>query len=234
MATEPKPTAGRGEPQLACEHATKQASRGSPLPADRLWYISRNLPHFDSATVIQAITYRLSDSLPRHVAKRLADELTPDAEPRHRRRIEASLDAGHGSCCLTDPTLARDIIDTWHRCADVRYQLHAWCVMPNHVHVLIAPLPEFALGSIVQSWKSWTGKNIKARTGTVMWQRDYWDRFIRDESHYQQTVAYIHENPVTAGLASSAEAWPWSSAARQERPRGEAGPGLPVQPTQLG
>ncbi len=189
-----------------------KASRGSPLSAPRFWYQSRNLPHFDATTFIQAITYRLSDSLPQQITQRLADELTPDAESRCRRRIEQYLDVGHGSCCLINPAIAQDIVDTWHRISGERYHLHAWCIMPNHVHVMIEQLPGHSLGSIVQSWKSWTGKRIKALTVTVTWQRDYWDRYIRDESHYRQAIAYIQHNPVKAGLSASPAAWPWSSA----------------------
>jgi len=45
-----------------------------------------------------------------------------------------------------------------------------------------------------------------------VWHREFWDRYIRDEEHYQDTVDYIHNNPVKAGLSKSPEAWPWSSA----------------------
>lgn len=182
------------------------------VPTSRLWYRPRHLPLFDAATVTQAITYRLSDSLPRHIVERLAEELAPEAGPRYRARIETYLDTGHGSGCLIDPVITTDIIDTWHRFAGDRYLLHAWCVMPNHVHVLMTPLPGYPLGAIIQSWKSRTGKRIRRRNGLVAWQRDYWDRYIRDEFHYHQMVAYIHENPVKAGLVPNAVAWPWSSA----------------------
>ena len=48
------------------------------------------------------------------------------------------------------------------------------------------------------------------------WHREFWDRYIRDEEHYQDTVDYIHNNPVKAALSKSPEAWPWSSAGRGE------------------
>jgi REP element-mobilizing transposase RayT len=189
----------------------------------RLWYHPRNLPHFDAASVTHAITYRLSDSLPRHVAERQVDELTDDAEPRYRQRIEAYLDAGHGCGCLTNPAIAQDIIETWRRFDAQRYHLRTWVIMPNHVHVLITMIPGHALGTVVQSWKSWTGKRIKALTGTVAWQRDYWDRYIRDERHYLHAADYIHQNPVKAGLCHEPKAWPWSSAAWENPEKGELG-----------
>ena len=99
-----------------------------------------------------------------------------------------------------------------------RYRLIAWCIMPNHVHVLIAP--RTSLFKIVQSWKSYTGrwamrKNAELGLGVpgkAFWMREYWDRFIRDERHFQQVVDYIHCNPVKAGLCREPQDWPWSSA----------------------
>ncbi len=44
-----------------------------------------------------------------------------------------------------------------------------------------------------------------------VWQREVWDRFIRDEKHYHAAIAYIHDNPKKAGLVENAEDWPWSS-----------------------
>ena len=99
-----------------------------------------------------------------------------------------------------------------------RYRLIAWCVMPNHVHVLIAP--KESLFKVVQSWKSYTGrwamrKNAELGLGVpgrAFWMREYWDRYIRDERHFQQVVDYIHRNPVKTGLCREPQDWPWSSA----------------------
>ena len=49
--------------------------------------------------------------------------------------------------------------------------------------------------------------------GEPFWQREYWDRFIRDEDHFRSAVRYILENPLKAGLVNSVEQWPWSFAA---------------------
>jgi len=49
-----------------------------------------------------------------------------------------------------------------------------------------------------------------------VWHREYWDRFIRNERHFQQVVEYIHQNPVKAGLVERPEQWPWSSACTME------------------
>ena len=44
-----------------------------------------------------------------------------------------------------------------------------------------------------------------------LWNREYWDRFIRDENHYNKAIQYIHNNPVKAGLVDDAADWKWSS-----------------------
>ncbi len=109
------------------------------------------------------------------------------------------------------------MIENWQHFDATRYRLHAWVVMPNHVHVLVEPLAGAAIGDIVQSWKSYTSKIIfpfcpEGRFGDRhVWQKDYWDRFMRNERHYAATVDYIHNNPVKAGLCVRAEDWPWSS-----------------------
>lgn len=56
-----------------------------------------------------------------------------------------------------------------------------------------------------------TGRDPGALGGPV-WQREYYDRFIRDENHYEKVVEYIRENPVKAGLVEHAEDWKFSSA----------------------
>jgi REP element-mobilizing transposase RayT len=100
--------------------------------------------------------------------------------------------------------------------ASQRYNLHAWCVMPNHVHVLIRLCEGVRLGDVIKSWKTFTGRRINQAIGGSgpFWALDYFDRFMRDETDFGNTIAYIENNPVTAGLVSSPEDWPSSSAAK--------------------
>lgn len=104
------------------------------------------------------------------------------------------------------------------------YELLAWCVMPNHVHVLVHMREGHALGDSVRAWKSVSARHFVkaglAASATGVWQRDYWDRYIRDESHLSDCVAYIHANPVKAGWVKTADAWPWSSAWRADAAAG--------------
>ena len=199
----------------------------------RGWYSRGYLPHCDYPGLLQAITYRLADSLPAAALERMEAEvrlLPPQQRDRARRtRIEAWLDAGHGCCVLRRPEAAACVVENWRHFAGERYDLIAWVVMPNHVHLLIRVYEGIPLGKIVQSWKSYTGRRIRpmmeegtggqasarrsqpTRQGGV-WMREYWDRYIRDEAHFEAVVRYIHENPVKAGLVAKAEDWRWSSA----------------------
>ena len=98
-----------------------------------------------------------------------------------------------------------------------RYRMLAWCVMPNHVHAVLEPIKGNRLGTIVQTWKSFSAKKANSvldRSGPF-WHKDYFDRFIRDEGHLARTVEYVERNPVKAGLASTPSAWLWSSNRRR-------------------
>ena len=191
----------------------------------RGWYSRGYVPHFDSSHTIQHITYRLADSLPRDAVLRMEGELKSLRADETRRkgllrqRIDNYLDAGHGACILREPEIASRIVENWLHFDGERYQLLAWVVMPNHCHVLIEPFQNTRLGQIVLSWKSYTARWIKAHLracGRVVppkiWQREYWDRAIRNERHFAVVMDYIEMNPVNAGLVHRPEDWLWSSA----------------------
>ena len=176
----------------------------------------------DVPDVLQFITFRLADSLPQTVLKQLEQELlqvpVSIRERERRKKIEHWLDAGLGCCALRHPIVAELMQQTLQKFDGERYRLIAWCVMPNHVHVLIEPI--FSLPKILQSWKSFTGRWAIANNtelglgipGKQFWMREYWDRYIRDEAHFYSTINYIHNNPVKAKLCAAATDWPWSSA----------------------
>jgi REP element-mobilizing transposase RayT len=171
------------------------------------WHSRGYLPHFDSAETTQFVTFRLADSLPRAVAEALAKLPDNLAETDHR------LDGGFGSCWLKQPLVAELVQDALVHFDGQRYRLLAWCIMPNHVHVVVEPISGHILGSIMHTWKSFTAKEanrILGRNGPF-WHKDYFDRFIRDEGHLARTIDYVENNPSKAGLVSVDTAWPWSS-----------------------
>ncbi len=86
--------------------------------------------------------------------------------------------------------------------------------MPNHVHVVIELKDGHSLSEIVGNCESFTAKRANSLIGRswAFWHADYFDRFIRDETHLTRTVEYVENNPVKAGLVATISEWPWSSA----------------------
>jgi REP element-mobilizing transposase RayT len=197
----------------------------SPATAPKGWYSRNYLPHCDTPDLIQAITFRLGDALPKQLLKRLQQE-TDDSEKR--KQLESMLDAGHGACWLADPACAEVVEQALFHGDGERYRLLAWCVMPNHVHVLIELHERQTLARIVNSWKSFSAKKINSilgRNGAV-WQRESSDRYIRDDAHLAAVIRYIEGNPVKAGLVASPEQWRFGSGGGRRDasgPKGRAG-----------
>ena len=187
------------------------------------WHSRGYLPHFESPEATQHVTFHLADSLPKTVLLRLEAELKTFPEEKRdaerRRRIEAWIDAGHGSCILRNSAIAGMTQQSLLRFDAHRYRLLAWVVMPNHIHVLFQPMNGWTVAKIVASWKKFTASKIydhhqrtSEGSSSPIWHREYWDRYIRNQDHFQQAIDYIHLNPVKAGLSATPEAWPWSSA----------------------
>jgi putative transposase len=188
----------------------------------RGWYSRGYLAHRDETGLVQSITFRLADALPVEKLRQYHEQLVlrpaRSCDVECYERIERWLDAGMGCCALRHGRMARTMEDALLRFDGERYHLFAWCIMPNHVHVLIKP--EAPLAQVVQSWKAFSGRWALAHNaelelgvpGRGFWMREYWDRYIRNEEHLRQTIDYIHLNPVKAGLCDCPTVWPWSSA----------------------
>lgn len=184
-----------------------------------------NLPHWTREGAAYAVTFRLADSLPESAVARLVaikDEVErkfaagaaalslEELARRSKAKSEAFLrllDEGHGACVLRDDRVAEVVAGALLHFKDQRYRLHAWCVMPNHVHAVVEPMEGHSLSSILHSWKSFTAHQInklQGRTGTL-WQSESYDHLIRDNADFNHHVAYVRENPVAAGLKN----WKW-------------------------
>ena len=203
---------------------------GTPMARDAAAITKREgayLPHWTRDGATYAITFRMGDSLPQPVleawllerrnivrtAQQMGRPLSEHEEKRlrelHSDRVETYLDAGHGACWLRQPAVAQVVADALRYFDSQRYRLHAWCVMPNHVHVIAEPFPGHTLPSILHSWKSFTAKvanRLLGRTGEF-WQEEYYDHLIRDEEDYAHAQRYLSENPGKAGLKN----WQWVS-----------------------
>ena len=174
------------------------------------WRTRGYLPHWDAAEAVQHVVFRLADSLPTGV---LADLDLAPAEVR-LERAEETLDQGVGSCALRDPRVAAMVEGAVRHFDGLRYRLFGWCVMPTHVHVLLAETEGWPVASVVHSWKSFTAHMANEVTGRRgrFWAREYFDRWMRDDAQADLTLAYIEHNPVAAGLCAHPEDWAWGSA----------------------
>src|SRR5262245_47023530 len=88
-----------------------------------------------------------------------------------------------------------------------RYELRAWCVVPNHVQVVVRPFDDFPISKTLMSWKGFTGREankLLARSGEF-WQHEPYDHIVRDGDDLEHQVRYVLDNPRKAGLRD----WPW-------------------------
>jgi putative transposase len=97
------------------------------------------------------------------------------------------------------------------------YPLHAFVLMPNHVHVLLTPSNATSLEKAMQLIKGGSSHEIHKQRGSRMeiWQSDFHEATIRDVGDYHSRVRYMDQNPVAAGLVANARDWAWSSASRR-------------------
>ena len=132
------------------------------------------LPHWDFADSPYFVTFNLFDAMPRPEVEKLEAErrvrlaelerMKGRATPAElqaikrvlRERAEECLDVGAGSCFLRNPRVAQIVADAIKHFDGERYVLFAWCVMPNHVHVVFKAIQP--LDRILHSWKSFTSK----------------------------------------------------------------------------
>jgi putative transposase len=189
-----------------------------PAGPVRVYY--RSLPHWRQPGVTYFTTFRLADSLPsgriRELAAQRAAWERANPAPRSAvqwrllartaiEHIERWLDEGAGSCILQQ-ALAADIVEAKLRHLDgEQYELGAYIVMPNHVHALVRPFSDEVcpLEKIEQAWKGLSSREINAshRHEGQLWQRESYDRIVRDPEHLWRCLQYIGDNPRRANLA---------------------------------
>jgi type I restriction enzyme R subunit/putative DNA methylase len=184
------------------------------MASHRGWHSRGYLPHFDQPGLVQSVTFRLGDSLPKAQLIELEQLLPRERSAERRLQIEEWLDQGAGSCILRRPDCAQIVVDCILHGDGAKHRALAWCVMPNHVHLLLQVLPGFPLERIVGAIKAFSSRSINPllNRGGALWMPDYFDRFVRDDRHFANEVEYIEHNPVIAGLCGKPEHWPYSSA----------------------
>jgi REP element-mobilizing transposase RayT len=198
------------------------------------WVYHRNLPHIQPPGATLFVTFRLAGSLPAEVAAALcaeADrtraelELIPDSLVRAERisqeqrrffgKWDAALDVSPGPNWLRNPAVAALLVENLHHFAGKRYDLTAYCIMPNHVHVVLTPLLKndseyYPLAQIMHTMKGYTAvraNRLLGRSG-AFWQHESYDHGVRNEDELQRIVRYVLTNPVRAGLVADWQDWP--------------------------
>ncbi|MEY3896538.1 MAG: (E)-4-hydroxy-3-methylbut-2-enyl-diphosphate synthase, partial [Verrucomicrobiota bacterium] len=184
---------------------------------------SSYLPHWRIPGASYSVTFRLRDSMPpsaledfrqrkETLEKRLKDlasqsgsrnsttaliAVRSEIAALHETALDSALNEAHGECWLRQQEIAEMVLGALKFFDGSRYTLHAWSVMPNHVHVILCPLGNHDLEKIVQSWKSYSAKKaneILLRAGTF-WQEEYYDHLVRDGEDFRNQVRYVLENP---------------------------------------
>lgn len=183
------------------------------------------LPHLETQNPVYFVTFRLADSLPRTLLEEVRQEreaikkagsagTAGRADVARAQKLRATiqkaercLDGGLGACHMREPLVAEVVAKAIRFFEGERCHVLAWCVMPNHVHVVFSPLGGHRLASILHSWKSFAAERankLLGRTGRF-WQREYFDYLIRSEASLRKIVEYVRRNPERAGLRD----WPW-------------------------
>lgn len=225
------------EPNPGLERV-KFSLRATGLPAEpdrplRSGVHSRGyLPHVKREGASYFVTFRLTDSLPKEVLLRFerehaesirrlegpaSSQALGEIHRELRRKIERHLDQGAGACHLRRPDIADMIAGALRHFHGEHYLLDDWVVMPNHVHLVLWPMPNFTLSEILKSRKRHTARQanlILDKTGHSFWQRESYDHWIRDDAEKSRIRRYVRMNPVKAGLCQNPEEWRWSSASR--------------------
>jgi putative transposase len=175
-------------------------------------FYRRHLPHIDEPGHPVFLTWCLHGSLPPNRPFPVSNVSSGKAFATMDRLLD---ETRTGPLYLRQPALAQMVVEAIHFNASTlgHYELHAFVVMPNHVHLLATPAVE--LQKLTRSLKGITSKRANAilgLTGSPFWQEESYDHLVRTAPEFERIRGYIEENPVRAGLAREAREFLWSSA----------------------
>ena len=175
----------------------------------------RNLPHGyrEGSTAIYWITFRLADSLPKSEIDALkkekerfmsehpkpwSNEIRQSYRERFHARIEAWLDAGHGSCLLAKPELRQHVINALLKFDGERHDLISGVITPNHVRLLLRLRAGIELGQLLKGIKGTSAKWINKATGLTgkpLWMDESYDQIARSKEELEAFRKYIRDHP---------------------------------------
>ena len=177
-------------------------------PEEDLTITHGHLPHWNQQQKRYAVTFRLYDALPRHVLHsylvewdetygKVAPEVRPERVTWLHERMMEHLDAGYGVCWLRDGAVRRIVESAFCHVNTRVARILAYVIMPNHVHAVLETRPGVTIQYVMHSLKGFSAHRINqylGRTGRV-WQREYFDRVVRSDTHFQRAIQYIMSNP---------------------------------------
>ena len=145
-----------------------------------------------------------------------------DLPRRKRLRLEAGLYAEPGrafsvtigtaprSPIFADVEFGEDCVRLLkHHCVQTATRCYAYCLMPDHVHLLVGVGEQVSLSTFVGTWKSLCGMSRRRRRQSGrFWQRSFFDRALRENEPLDQTALYILANPIRAGLTTNLGDYP--------------------------
>ena len=171
----------------------------------------RRLPHIYPPGAPLFVTWHLHGSLPHSLRPPPGPLTSGEAFVWLDRQMDS---ARTGPLYLGQPEIARIVVGSIHKGVELgHYELGAYVVMANHVHLLIRPsiAPDRLLGSL-KGASAREANRLLGRTGEPFWQKESYDHWVRDPKEYLKIKAYIKNNPVKAGLVLNPGEFPWSSA----------------------
>ena len=185
-----------------------------------------NLPHWQPLAATFFVTFRLYGSIPNAILKDLIrqkeillsvagnnEEEKYNAHKRFFKLTDDYLDSNlNGPYWLSEKEILAIVKEGLHHREGKLYNLHAYCIMSNHVHLLINTLEDNTdyLYKIIQDFKKFTGREaniVLNRTGNSFWESEYYDHIVRDATEFFNILYYIYNNPVKANLVKSGKDW---------------------------
>ena len=198
-------------------------------------FYHRKLPHYQPAEATFFVTFRLAGSIPKDVIRRLREnhqllekgilqqhdlsekekrELQYAGQKRLFADVDAFLDTNPNEpYWCREKAVAEIGVEAIHYRDTKQYDLHAYTIMPNHVHMMMTLLPGApVLFKVMQHLKRISAKSSNKflnRTGSEFWENESYDHVVRDKNEFYRILNYILRNPVKAGFVKEWQDWPY-------------------------